>query len=1117
MSTFRLMLRDLQVKSYLDDTINNQKFESDMCMPGKVDRIDYFFLLACLNIFIPMGKKSDIVEGVLSGLLNAFNQSPKRVVEYLDIQTDQLITRAEFVVGGKRHVAQYSENELASVFSLIGGSEGASQIKADYFETYLENFKKKQAEIAAQKADLSLAGPDQYERAREKIKRFFNFDEGSFYRDLETFDPSGKIKFRDVQYYFGYNGLKLTKEEEKALALRFNAVASTELSLDYLTAMIFHGRANMATINLIHQSKPVQSFFKQIKSEMNLNKKGSFDIYQDLDSSADRVVDQDEFRSVCGAKLIPLDSTEVIEVFNSISKGNKKFNLAEFRKAMYGKELENLGPYIYKITERCKTSNKIPRDYFFRQMVPQIDFLSFSQVMLEIDSTIDLYTIDLIFSKIDSDNSGRVSVEEFTNLIDQYQLLNEFKEYIITYAESQAKHTQDIFYSSSMADGMTKEEFKKFVVTVSGNKMSDPKIEKLYLKLDNDKDGIISKIELAEIYDLTQKQLYSIKDFINFRTAVIEHCDQARISLQSLFKDFSVSGAMTMDKLEVLAKQIFKKGEGINIGVLRTAMDKDFNGKLSLTEFKEAILGDEIDADNLISSIKRIATSQRTDVDSIFRKFDLNKSGKLDFSEFTGFVRSLDLRLTFLQVQTIFDLVNKNSGDHITRDEIFESLFTAGPIKANLLVSLDNFKQKFNQSSGVEAVFARHAGSIQGKLSKSQFSKFIRDIYKDVGPGEDNLIFEKIDFKNTKMLDFNEIKTFCNTGQYTEDSLGNRNSQLNLVMRNVKAYCTTRAKDLGALLNPLDRDNSGLLNRNQFINIMRKEGVLTNPNDLNVLANSYTPRYSTLVDSKKLLEDLRNYDANSNAGSVDVIRRMVINHAIEKKCNLKTIFDTNSTDKKMMLSQLEELIKKAGLTSFKHEWAESIFNEIDRRGAKVISFYQFMLIFDKPNIARELAMVFRNFAPLYLDIMNITSRERTTLPIKFGINKSVVAFAQQVEGIKEINDKKFDIRSFSKLFEDAIRPNEMDPVVLKLLQDNLGSDIYSLLPSTSNSSLKPKHANDGSVIDPDSKLTFEDLTKLKKIMQSLDSFVNETGSDYKTVLKKYDPQGSGIISEQQFE
>ena len=640
--------------------------------------------------------------------------------------------------------------------------------------------------------------------------------------------------------------------------------------------------------------------------------------------------------------------------------------------------------------------------------------------------------------------------------------------------------------------------------------MNDMKFEILYKKLDKDGSGSISKVELSEIYDLTQKELFSLKDFVLFQNAVISYCDQIRISLDQLFKNFSVADVMTVDKLQELAKQIFKNSSGqINLTVLTSAIDKDFSGRISKQEFKDAILGTEINPEELINSVKRVVMYNRTNVDDVYLRYDHTRSNKLSFSDFCGFMRSLNINLTFPQIQILFDTINADKDDNISRDELYEVLFTKGSVKLDLLNTIDAFKKRFNEARSVEAVFIKQAGYVQGKVNKPQFVKFAKDIYPEIALVEANLIFEKIDFKSLGALELKEIKTFCDANNYSADSLSNRHSQLTVVMTNLKLLCSTKKKDLASILNSVDRDGQGLVPRDYFIGVLRREGLLDAPEDLNVLANSYTPRYSTLVDCKKLLDDMNIIDIQGNTGYTDIIRRSIIKLAIDNKMTLKDIFQKYSTSNKMSKPQLETLISDSGYKNFNNKWIDSLFSELDRRQAKIISFYQFLSIFDKENIARSLSMVLGNFAHVYIDILNAASREKSTLTGKYGQIPSIIGLAQTIESEKIVNDKRADIKAFTKLFEDVIRPNEVDPAVLKLLEQNLGSEVLMYSPIAG--------LNQSRVVDSVTGLPFETINRIKKTMMSLDGFVKEHKSDYKTMLKKYDPTNSGLITTTDFE
>lgn len=121
-----------------------------------------------------------------------------------------------------------------------------------------------------------------FERVREKIKRYFNEDCSRVFQDLLTFDldAKGKIQMADVLYYFDFNGLKLVDAEQKSLMAKFKVVRTSRISPDFVTSMIFYGKANLKTLSNIEKSVCQQHFFSQVKNEISISKKSSFLIYQ---------------------------------------------------------------------------------------------------------------------------------------------------------------------------------------------------------------------------------------------------------------------------------------------------------------------------------------------------------------------------------------------------------------------------------------------------------------------------------------------------------------------------------------------------------------------------------------------------------------------------------------------------------------------------------------------------------------------------------------------------------------------------------------------------------------------------------------------------------------------
>ena len=88
----------------------------------------------------------------------------------------------------------------------------------------------------------------------------------------------------------------------------------------------------------------------------------------------------------------------------------------------------------------------------------------------------------------------------------------------------------------------------------------------------------------------------------------------------------------------------------------------------------------------------------KTDVDTILKRFDKDGSGGLDKNEFKEFLKSLNLRLTFLETEAVYDLLNYKQLPTLSREEIYNILLIKGGSGINTVKVIEGFKQKVNFS-----------------------------------------------------------------------------------------------------------------------------------------------------------------------------------------------------------------------------------------------------------------------------------------------------------------------------------------------------------------------------------------------------------------------------------
>ena len=589
---------------------------------------------------------------------------------------------------------------------MIAKNDTAKEVTSNQMADYLNKYLEKERETKKLLSSGVGSIKDNFEAFREKIKMFFNMDSSVFYQDLKTFDTGkeNKIKHSDFIYYLVYSMGDLTDYERNSLNHTFRAVGSTLLSIDYITSMIFYGKANIQTLNKVDKSKLQNIFCSQVRSEMNLKKLSSFDIYQNcLGLASSRAnehretIGSNDMQAIIDAMGLGMSTDEIDDLFKSMSNGMASIDYRTFRAMIYGKELDDLTGLVFKIDERLRTKELSIQDHFYQYGQGNILFKEFADRMLDIDSSLKYDDIDILFCSMDKNANLKVSVNEFLHLMTKYATLNEFKSHLVNYARHRGKELSDILYlAGNTHDGLRKDEFKKLVKDVTEGQFKDEESERLFAVLDKDNDKSISKTEMSEILDLAQKQLYNIKEFLVFRNAVIDHCQSSSLSIQELYKKYA-EGAKTLTKagLNRMISDIVKH-KGADRQLIQSVLDVNMSDTIDVREFKAGIIGPDIDVDALITNIKRIIAASNFNIDEVFNRFDSDRRGTLDFFEFLNFLQALSLRLTFIEIEKLFDVLAFSSSDHIKKQEFFDAL-AVDPSKSsssNIVTVIQDFKDK---------------------------------------------------------------------------------------------------------------------------------------------------------------------------------------------------------------------------------------------------------------------------------------------------------------------------------------------------------------------------------------------------------------------------------------
>jgi Ca2+-binding EF-hand superfamily protein len=676
------MLNDLKVVSYMQMEDNNKFLDALSLEPEK---IDFNLLQACLNVYKPPERHSQSSqEAIQSIFLTAFKSNVPKAVDYLDIDRSGAVNKAEFVEGIKKIVREYDPIEFQTLYSIISRQSNAREIPNSQMKEHFEKFLEKQLEMKRNQLSNGRSTSENFEIVREKIRRFFNMDTTVFYQDLLTFDTEGKgrVTFSQLTYYLSYTTISLSDEDRKTLGLMFHAVASTPLMIDYVTSMIFFGKANSHTLGEVDRTLIQKMFFSQIREEMNLYKLSSFDIFQDFLSlvsqggDGKQTLSKVDLQAIINKKQLGLSSDEISELYSLIAHDAKDgFDYRLFRAELYGRELGDVTWLIFKLDERLRSQQLQLQQHFFKPGQQEISSKECCDMLLALDPLLKYDEMDLLFCKMDKNANNRIDYKELELIFTEHSVLCDFKQYLVKYAEKNGKDLADILSLTDNYDSLLKEEFRKLVKEITESNFTEDQIGRMFRLLDKDNDSAVSKIELKEILDLAQKQLYNSREFLTFKNGVIDYCESKNMTLRQLFQRYADRASGSISKVEIkrMAEDTIKYS-GIKVGVIQKALDANMNDTIDYSEFKEAILNSNIDVDNLIVNIKRILANRNEDFHAIFKTFDTDNNDMIDAYEFKNFIKKLGIRLNFIEGEKLFDILAISNKDQINKKDFFGTL-----------------------------------------------------------------------------------------------------------------------------------------------------------------------------------------------------------------------------------------------------------------------------------------------------------------------------------------------------------------------------------------------------------------------------------------------------------
>jgi hypothetical protein len=493
-SRFRRLMLELNIATYNDDSKAKARLDVDLAVKGKQGMIDFFVLQSCLTTYINEQSEGNREDSLHLTFLGRFNFKVEKIIDYLDIEADEIITKSEFTFGVKRLLPAYTEEEIKQAFDKIVGTENVGKLPVKrlrvFYQKYLDFMNSSTGPIDLNKSTLIFrpASSDNFAEFSNKLVRFFSYDSYRFYEDLKTFEKKsesdsesesevrGFIKFSQLSVYLADQGLHLSPEEESIFFETLHVTHSDPISLLYLTCLIFFGRPSASKMNLAPKTVTEQTFLSDLRLNINLFMKSTKQIFEEMDIRVLERIELQDFIAYSNSNGLSYTDEDLHELHLSIRGFSNEsfFTLKQLSEFLFGTYKAEILSIMMHLDDLVFLKKRLPRDFFARYQSEKINFHQFAEGIVSINPLIRYFELDMIFASMD-DGKGYVLVEQVMKLFEESMPLNELKMHLFDYCIKHKKKASQGLYITTLHDLMSIEEFSDLMLTLSDSTLHLPR------------------------------------------------------------------------------------------------------------------------------------------------------------------------------------------------------------------------------------------------------------------------------------------------------------------------------------------------------------------------------------------------------------------------------------------------------------------------------------------------------------------------------------------------------------------------------------------------------------------------------------------------------------------
>ena len=675
---------------------------------GEIDESEFIAVL-CPSASAVVNKISQMLQGK-TGATEAFKK--------IDINGDGLISRNEMATASFHGDVKLSSVEVDAIFKLGDTNNDGEIDLAEFLAVMVPSAGVSRISTVAISSSSQFSSSFQSTTfSSSSFSSSSSFQSSSVCSVGLTFGSVHDCKMAFRRFDTNGDGA-IDKEEMKQMMSSASGKAVSSSEVDQLFKkgdLDGDGQIDMQEFVKLMFPGSASALAKLQSSFKSLNDvKGAF---RKCDIDGDGHISLDELRSM----MTSFPGVDVDAVFALGDKDQSgKIDFSEFIAMM----IPNSGSILRKIASKFSSIQQVMEA--FHKIDANGDG-AISKPEMKSGMNLNENELEVVFALGDIDQDGEISLSEFV------RLMCPAAESGLSKFRNSFRNIQEIVSAFKRFDlngdgALSQQELVNGMRSCQMS-FSAAEVKAIFALADVNQDGEINFVEfVSALFPVASDGLAKLRNALKTLSNV-----------KSLFKKFDADrdGEITFQELKSGMNSVAKLSDG-ELRAVFAVGDVDGDGKISFSEFARMIIPS---ADETISILKKSLGSAH-DIELAFKKFDVNKDGKISKQELSNGLSGRGLKLSNVEVDTIFDVADLDGDGEISLEEFEHLLGTA---------------LSFGRVEDVKSAFYRFDANNDGSIDKNELKQMLFATGKTPSDQEVNSLFQKGDIDGDGKIDLQEF------------------------------------------------------------------------------------------------------------------------------------------------------------------------------------------------------------------------------------------------------------------------------------------------------------------------------------------------------------------------